>query len=50
VTWVLGAAIPFGHGAIVSDERVTRDDGRIAHDVLQRVYPVGSMMLVAFAD
>jgi hypothetical protein len=49
MTWVLGAAIPFGYGAIVSDVRVTWGDGRIHHDVLQKVYPVGSMMTAAFA-
>jgi hypothetical protein len=46
---VLGAAIPFGYGAIVSDVRVTWRNGQVAHDVLQKVYPAGSMMLAAFA-
>jgi hypothetical protein len=32
-----------------SEVRVTWDDGRIAHDVVQKVYPVSSMMLAAFA-
>jgi hypothetical protein len=49
MTWVLAAAIPFGYGAIVSDVRVTWDDGRISHDILQKVYPAGPMMMAAFA-
>ena len=48
MTWILGAAIPFGYGALISDVRVTWPDGT-KRDMLQKVYPVGPMMTAGFA-
>jgi hypothetical protein len=48
VTWILGAAIPFGYAALISDVRVTFPDGS-HRDILQKVYPVGPMLLAGFA-
>ena len=48
MTWILGSAIPFGYGALISDIRVTLRDGTHL-DILQKIYPVGSMMMAGFA-
>ena len=48
MTWILGAGIPFGYGALVSDVRVTWRNGT-TRDVLQKIYPVGSMLMAGFA-
>lgn len=48
MTWILGSAIPFGYGALISDIRVTWPGGRYL-DGLQKIYPVGSMLMAGFA-
>lgn len=48
MTWILGSAIPFGYGALISDIRVTWQN-RAHKDVLQKIYPIGSMMMAGFA-
>lgn len=48
MTWILGSALPFGYGALISDIRVTLSNGRHL-DCLQKIYPVASMMMAGFA-
>lgn len=49
MTWVIGASTPFlGHGIVVSDIRVTFENGESA-DMLQKAYPVGNFMVAGFA-
>lgn len=49
MTWVIGASTPFlGHGIVVSDIRVTFNNGETA-DMLQKAYPVGNFMVAGFA-
>src|SRR5688500_10402051 len=38
MTWVLGAGVMWGYGALISDVRVTWPDGRHL-DALQKIYP-----------
>jgi hypothetical protein len=48
MTWVIGRAGPFGHSIGLSDIRVTLTDGT-EHDCLQKVYLVGSQLVLGFA-
>jgi hypothetical protein len=48
MTWVVGAATPFGYGTGISDVRVTFSDGR-ERDCLQKIYPVGRFIAAGFA-
>jgi hypothetical protein len=48
VTWVLGAATPFGYAALISDTRVTWRGGQHA-DILQKIYPVAKNVIAGFA-
>jgi hypothetical protein len=48
MTWILGQASIFDYGAMISDVRVTWGGGQHA-DVLQKIHPVGHLMLVGFA-
>lgn len=44
MTWILGAGVPFGYGALVSDIRAGWRDG--SHlDCLQKIYPVGPWLM-----
>jgi hypothetical protein len=50
MAWVLGASIPLGgYGALISDVRVSWNNGRVSHDVLQKIYMVAPMMIAGFA-
>src|SRR5262245_691336 len=49
MTWVLGSAMVFGYGALISDIRVTWRDGRPPRDILQKIYPIGPMMMAGFS-
>jgi hypothetical protein len=49
MTWILGSAIPFGYGALISDVRVSWGENGPTRDVLQKIYPVGSMMMAGFS-
>ena len=48
MTWILGSASPFGYGALISDTCVTFPDGS-QHEMLQKVHPVGRMLVAGFA-
>jgi hypothetical protein len=48
MTWVVGGSSLFGFGVMVSDVRVSWDDGTAA-DLLQKAYPVGRFLLAGFA-
>jgi hypothetical protein len=48
MTWVVGGSSLFGFGVMVSDVRVSWDDGTEA-DLLQKAYPVGRFLLAGFA-
>jgi hypothetical protein len=40
MTWILGSAVPFGYGALISDVRVSWPNGNTL-DRLQKIHPVG---------
>jgi hypothetical protein len=48
MTWVVGAATPFGYGTGISDIRVTFSNGG-ERDCLQKIYPVGRFIAAGFA-
>lgn len=48
MTWVIGVASLFGHGVVISDIRVTFNNGASV-DMLQKAYPVGNFMVAGFA-
>lgn len=48
MTWILGTAVPFGYGALISDTRASWRDGQYV-DGLQKIYPVGPWMMAGFA-
>jgi hypothetical protein len=48
MTWVVGGSSLFGYGVMVSDVRVSWDDGTEA-DLLRKAYSVGPYLLAGFA-
>ena len=48
MTWVLGAGMPFGYGALISDVRVSWPGGQYL-DCLQKIHLVGNGILMGFA-
>ena len=48
MTWVLGAGMPFGYGALISDVRVTFPNGQYL-DKLQKIHTVGNGLMMGFA-
>jgi hypothetical protein len=48
MTWVVGGSSLFGYGVMVSDVRVSWDDGTEA-DLLRKAYRVGPFLLAGFA-
>ncbi len=48
MTWVVGGSSLFGYGVMVSDVRVSWDDGTEA-DLLRKAYRVGPYLLAGFA-
>lgn len=48
MTWVLGAGIPFGYAALISDVRVTWSTG-LHLDCLQKIYPIGAGLMAGFS-
>lgn len=49
MTWVLGSGTPFGYAALISDTRVSFGNDGPTADILQKVHPVGSIMIAGFA-
>lgn len=48
LTWVIGASSLFGYGVMLSDVRVTFQNGATA-DMLRKAYPVGPYIVAGFA-
>ena len=48
MTWVIGASSIFDYGAMMSDVRVTFEDGS-ERDLVQKAYPVGPYIVAGFA-
>jgi hypothetical protein len=48
MTWILGAGVTFGYGALISDVRAVWPDGRHL-DILQKIHPVGPWMMAGFS-
>lgn len=48
MTWIVGASSILGYGVVISDVRITFDDGTEA-DLLRKAYRVGPFILAGFA-
>jgi len=48
MTWVIAATSPFGHGAMISDVKVTLQSGA-THDLIQKAFRVGNYIVAGFA-